>query len=167
MQGSDREFLRQALVDDDVEAVAKRLGISVVSTPVEGPALRPWGLNAELLGDELTMQVLGAERGFRLLHLRGDVPWKAVRRVMMAVHRASPQAAILWWWSSPGAWTMAMVDESAEGRRRIKKLVLEREHPDEVGMMQWLALTADRRVDDGECDVSTATIRVVVVDVTL
>ena len=146
MEGNERKFLAQALAADDVVAVAKKLGISVVSTPVEGPALRAWGLEPQTLADQESFQVLGAEPGFRLLHLSGPGPWKRIRRAMIQVHRASPESTILWWWSSPTAWTMAMVDDVGDGRRRVKKLVLEKEHPDEVGMMQWLALAASRRV---------------------
>lgn len=151
MERGEREWLVQALREDDVVEVAAKLGFSVTVTPVEGPALRAWGLEAKMVDDVGTLQVLGAEPGFRLLHVAGPGPWRLVRRLMIAVDRAMPEATVLWWWSSPDAWTAALVERDREQRRRVKKLVVEREFPDEVGLMQWLALSSSRRVGDSQC----------------
>ncbi len=152
MKGGDCEWLIRALREDDVDGVARRLGFSVVATPVEGPALRAWGLDSEQLTGVGALRVLAAQPGFRLLHLSGPGPWKEVRRLMLATDRAMPEATVLWWWTSAGDWTAALVERDRENRHQIKKLVLEREYPDEVGLMQWLALSASRRVDDEMVD---------------
>ena len=149
METGDRETLHEALAADDVVGMADQLGFSVEATPVEGPALRAWGLTEEMVDGVGDLRVLAAESGCRVLHLRGAGPWKEIRRLMLAVHRASPEAMVWWWWSSDEAWTAAMVEETAQGRKRVKKMVLERDHPDEVGCQQWLALSPERRVDDG------------------
>ena len=146
--GNRRQWLARALSDDAVEEVAKELGFEVCATAVEGVALRAWGLSEEMLEGVGTLRVLAAPEGFRLLHLRGSGPWEEVRRAMMAAHRAASHTPLLWWWSSPEGWTAAMVEEDERGKWRVKKLVLEREYPDDVGLMQWLSLGPKRRVND-------------------
>ncbi len=147
MDGDKRQLLVRALGADDVESAVRRLGFEYLGTPVEGPALRAWGVEPALMEGVGRLRILAAPQGARLLHLDSDVDWVKVRRLVLAVYRAAPEATVLWWWSSPNAWTLAMADGDRNDRPRVRRLVLEREYPDEVGLMQWLALSPQRRVD--------------------
>ncbi len=147
MDQQQRQQLEQLLGDDAVETAAEQLGFPVDPTPIEGAALRAWGLTPSMLDGVGQLQVLAAGDAYRLLHLRGDADWAKVRRLILAVDRAAPEATVLWWWSSPADWTAAMATRSRDGHRRIRKLVIHRQFPDEVGLLQWTALGVNRLVD--------------------
>ncbi len=148
MDSGERAFWERALADDDVKAAASRLGFEVCDTPVEGSALRAWGLSEAAVDGFDALSVLAAGDGIRILHLSGPGPWTAVRRCILDVDRAAPQATVLWWWSSPTGWTAAMADADRQGRRRVRKLVVERQAPDEVGLLKFRSLSPERCVDE-------------------
>ncbi len=140
---SEMATFRAAIRDNDVEKVATLLGFPVEPILVEGPALRAWGLTEEAL-QGLRLTVLSAPDGMRLLHLDGDVPWSVVRRIASRVEAAAPESCLMWWWTSASEWTALVVSRDHRGRR-IQRLALERDDPDEVGVLKWLAISPQRR----------------------
>ena len=148
MERATRQWFEEVLRQGDVDGAARRLGFEVVGVPVEGSAFRAWGLSEERFSAAARLRVLVAQPGLRWLHLQGESCWREVREAILAVHRAAPEATVVWWWSTQKSWTVAMVEVDRRGKRRIKRLTLDREHPDEVGILQWMGLAAQRRVDE-------------------
>ncbi|MBA2662689.1 MAG: hypothetical protein H0U74_10370 [Bradymonadaceae bacterium] len=135
------EELCELLSRGDWPALAARLGYAPCRLTIVPKAFVAWGFpetGCEGLGQ---VELLSAQPGFRLLVAQADaVPQSARRRIMLAVHRRNPSELIMWWWVSGCDVTVAIVDESDEGRAFVRRMITGRSEPDPVGLLQWLAL---------------------------
>ncbi|RVU43230.1 hypothetical protein EA187_13555 [Lujinxingia sediminis] len=128
----------EAVRSGDVRGLAAAMGYEVVGVEVRGAALGAWGLwEGDLAGME-AMEVVGSGEGYRLMCLRGG-SWERARAVMVKVAARCEGVALVWWWVCEERWVAAMVDGQGE-RRFVRRLELEVEALDEVGLSQWWAL---------------------------
>lgn len=100
-----------------------------------------WGFPRDVAEKLDGLDVLAAEPGFRLLLVSGEVEWRMLRRMMMAVSRVNADELILWWWARAKKISVAMVDEHADGRKFVRRMDVDRDALDPIGVRQWAALS--------------------------
>lgn len=149
MRVEQEKNLRTILTAQDGVAMAKWLGFEPLAIPIEGHSCRAWGIEASRLRSaDLTL--VAAPKGLRILHLHGDLEEQEFRSLLLTMSRALGEMPVLWWWTSSREWRAAKVCRDERERLYIRKLILDCDEPDEVGLLQWQAFEANRVLEAQE-----------------
>lgn len=134
--------LIQLLAEGDWEALAGELGFDTSHrSEIPCEARSTWGIPQDAAARLDSLEVLAAEPGFRLLLARGEVEWRTLRRMMLAVRRVNADELVMWWWARGAKITVAVVDEHVDGRLFVRRMDVDRADLDPIGARQWTALS--------------------------
>jgi hypothetical protein len=133
-------------------ALAELLGFDTTHrSEIPPQAWSTWGISPEDPAGLDSLEVLAAEPGFRLLLVSGDIPWGMLRRMMLGVRRLNSDELVVWWWArtknsankrnSTNEISVAMVDEHVDGRLFVRRMDVDRDELDPIGVRQWAALS--------------------------
>ncbi|MFP4599599.1 MAG: Eco57I restriction-modification methylase domain-containing protein [Persicimonas sp.] len=133
--------IRALLGDERWARLAERLGFEVEHRAEIPPEAWPvWGIDEEVAGEFDGLEVLAAAPSYRLLLVRGGAEFRGLRRMMLGVRRVNPEDMAIWWWVRGDDLSVAVVDERPDGRPFVRRMDVDTQEPDPVGLQQLVEL---------------------------
>ena len=138
-----RDVWRHDLSERKWTSIARCAGFGEVTIALPREVWTTWGWSALLdLDDEVSVTMLGASPGERLMLVEGISSQDSLRRLAMASWRHNPTVDILWLCLLDGMLLTAYVDEDERGRARMNAMQIDAGDPRHGELDRWIELVS-------------------------